>query len=162
MTFGRFAIRRVAPLAAFLAAAAALASRSAFLSAAEQPASSAALNTTLAEAATVNPLPARRLEKARELAARVKIYRDSFGMPHIDGDNDESVAFGFAYAQAQDYFWQVEDNYILCLGRYSEIYGPKGLNSDLLNRAFEIVPRSKASYARLEPCLLYTSPSPRD
>jgi len=152
LTFGCFALRRIAPLAAFLAGAAALASGAALLSAAEQP-TSATLGTALAEVATVSPLPSPRIEKARELAARVRIYRDSFGMPHIDGDNDESVAFGFAYAQAEDYFWQVEDNYILCLGRYSEVYGPKGLNSDLLNRAFEIVPRSKASYARLEPKL---------
>ena len=71
------------------------------------------------------------------------IYRDSFGTPHINGADDAATVFGFAYAQAEDFFWQIEDTYILALGRYAEILGPKGLNSDLLNRAFEIVPRTR-------------------
>ena len=62
-------------------------------------------------------------------------------MPHVVGKTDASTFFGYAYAQAEDYFWQVEDAYILALGRYSEVHGPRGYNSDLLNRAFEIVPR---------------------
>jgi penicillin amidase len=85
------------------------------------------------------------------LAKGVTIYRDAFGTPHVDGVNDAAVVFGFAYAQAEDFFWQIEDTYILSLGRYAEILGPKGLNSDLLNRAFEIVPRSQADYEQLEP-----------
>jgi len=87
------------------------------------------------------------------LAQQVKIYRDEWGRAHIDGANDEAVSFGYAYVQAEDYFWQVEDVYILALGRYAEAHGPRGLNSDLLNRAFEIVPRSKAEFGRLEPKL---------
>jgi acyl-homoserine-lactone acylase len=86
-----------------------------------------------------------------EYARQVTIYRDEWGVPHIDGPTDNSVIFGFAYAQAEDYFWQVEDTYILGIGRYSEVHGASGLNSDLLNRAFEIVPRSQAEYAALEP-----------
>ncbi len=88
---------------------------------------------------------------AAELAQSVTIYRDAYGVPHVDGPTDESVVFGFAYAQAQDYFWQIEDTYILALGRYSEIYGQKGLSSDLLNRAFEVVPTSKADFPKLDP-----------
>ncbi len=85
-----------------------------------------------------------------ELAARVTIHRDAYGVPHIFGRDDESTVFGFGYAQAEDFFWQVEDVYILALGRYSEVHGPKGLNSDLLNRAFEIVPRSRRDYEALD------------
>ncbi len=85
------------------------------------------------------------------LAKNVTIYRDTFGTPHIDGRDDAATVFGFAYAQAEDFFWQIEDSYILSLGRYSEILGPKGLNSDLLNRAFEIVARSQQDYDALEP-----------
>ncbi len=88
-----------------------------------------------------------------ELAKQVKIYRDEWGRPHIDGRDDAAVAFGFAYAQAEDYFWQVEDVYILALGRYAEAHGPRGVNSDLLNRAFEITRRSEADFGRLEPKL---------
>jgi penicillin amidase len=94
--------------------------------------------------------PAEAVEASR-LAQGVTIYRDAWGVPHIHGQTDEHVAFGFAYAQAEDYFWQVEDTYILALGRYSEVHGAKGLNSDMLNRAFEVVPKSRAAYRELEP-----------
>ncbi len=62
----------------------------------------------------------------KKLAQSVTIYRDDYGVPHIDGPTDESVVFGFAYAQAEDYFWQVEDTYILCLGRYGEVLRRQG------------------------------------
>jgi acyl-homoserine-lactone acylase len=84
-------------------------------------------------------------------ALNVTIRRDAYGVPHIEGKDDESVTFGFAYAQAEDYFWQVEDSYILALGRCAEVHGSRGLNSDLLNRAFEIVPRSQADFAKMSP-----------
>lgn len=87
----------------------------------------------------------------RELAANVVIRRDRWGTPHISGPTDAAVVFGFAYAQAEDFFWQIEDSYILGLGRYSEVHGPAGLNSDLLNRAFEVVPQARADFAQLEP-----------
>jgi penicillin amidase len=88
---------------------------------------------------------------ARGLAGGVTIYRDAYGVPHIHGQSDRHVMFGYAYAQAEDFFWQVEDTYILSLGRYSEVHGNLGLNSDLLNRAFEVVPKSRAAYRELEP-----------
>lgn len=96
-------------------------------------------------AAAVDPLPA-----ADELRQRVTIHRDSYGLAHIVGEDDESTVFGFGYVQAEDFFWQVEDVYILALGRYSEAHGPQGINSDLLNRAFEIVPRSQRDFAALD------------
>lgn len=95
-------------------------------------------------------LPSTRQELAEELATEVTIHRDRYGVPHVFGESDRSVVFGFAYAQAEDFFWQVEDSYILALGRYSEVHGPQGLNSDLLNRAFEIVPRSRSDFGKLD------------
>lgn len=105
------------------------------------------------QAATASSEAASPQLDPRALAASVIIRRDSWGTPHISGPTDEAVVFGFAYAQAEDFFWQIEDSYILGLGRYSEVHGPAGLNSDLLNRAFEIVPRSQADFGRLEPPL---------
>jgi acyl-homoserine lactone acylase PvdQ len=90
------------------------------------------------------------LPTAEQLANRVTVYRDDFGLAHIVGEDDESTIFGFGYVQAEDFFWQVEDVYILALGRYSEVHGPQGLNSDLLNRAFEIVPRSRRDFPALD------------
>jgi len=87
---------------------------------------------------------------AKQLASRVTIHRDRYGVPHVFGKDDESVLFGYGFAQAEDYFWQVEDVYIMALGRYAEVHGPRGLNSDLLNRGFEIVSRSRRDFAALD------------
>ncbi|MBX3411254.1 MAG: penicillin acylase family protein [Pirellulales bacterium] len=88
---------------------------------------------------------------AEALAKSVTIYRDAWGVPHIDGPTDEAVCFGFAYCQAQDYFWQLEDSYILGLGRYAEVYGSSGLKGDILNRAFEVPQRAQADYETFDP-----------
>jgi len=86
----------------------------------------------------------------QKLASTVTIYRDIYGVPHVFGRTDESTVFGFAYAQAEDNFWRVEENFILALGRASELYGEKSLNEDRLNRALEIPRLAREEYARLD------------
>jgi acyl-homoserine-lactone acylase len=105
---------------------------------------------TLVDPTTPALSPKERDEAAR-LARGATIYRDGFGVPHIHGQSDEHLLFAYAYAQAEDNFWQIEDTYILGLGRYCEVHGHFGLNSDLLNRAFEIVPQSQLAFERLDP-----------
>ncbi len=83
------------------------------------------------------------------LARQVTIYRDAWGTAHIRGRNLPAVVFGYAYVQAEDHFPQLEDLYLLALGRYAEVHGPRGLNSDLLNRAFQVVPRARKEYRLL-------------
>ena len=90
---------------------------------------------------------------AAKLAADVTIHRDEWGVPHIEGPTDASVAFGFAYAQAEDYFWQIEDTYAASLGRYAELYGEQGIDSDLLCRSFEIPRQAAADFPQVEPQL---------
>jgi penicillin amidase len=84
------------------------------------------------------------------LARTVTIYRDTYGVPHVFGRTDASTVFGFAYAQAEDNFWRVEENFILALGRASELYGEKTLDEDRLNRALEIPRLARAEYSRLD------------
>src|ERR1039457_5501174 len=81
-----------------------------------------------------------------QLAKSVTIYRDTYGVPHIYGPTDASCVFGYAYAQAEDNFWQIEDSYIRSLGRASEVYGEKTVADDRLVRALEIPRLSKAEY----------------
>ncbi len=85
------------------------------------------------------------------LADSVTIYRDAYGSPHIDGPTDASVVFGFAYCQAEDYFWQLEDSYVMGMGRYAELYGEDGLKVDLINRAFQVPQRSQEDVEKLDP-----------
>ncbi|HKW97586.1 MAG TPA: acylase [Bryobacteraceae bacterium] len=89
--------------------------------------------------------------EAAQLARSVTIYRDSYGVPHIYGPTDASCVFGFAYAQAEDNFWQIEDSYLRSLGRASEIYGEKTLNDDLLVRSLEIPKLSQREYEHATP-----------
>ncbi|MEO8425976.1 MAG: penicillin acylase family protein, partial [Verrucomicrobiota bacterium] len=84
----------------------------------------------------------------KKIARSVTIYRDTFGVPHIFGPTDASCVFGYAYAQAEDNFWQVEDNYLRALGRASEVYGERTLANDLLNHALEIPKLARAEYER--------------
>jgi acyl-homoserine-lactone acylase len=89
--------------------------------------------------------------QTNSLARSVTIYRDNYGVPHVFGRTDASTVFGFAYAQAEDNFWRVEENFILALGRASEVYGEKMLDEDRLNHALEIPRLARAEYARLDP-----------
>jgi penicillin amidase len=85
-----------------------------------------------------------------KLARTVTIYRDTYGVPHVFGRTDASTVFGFAYAQAEDNFWRVEENFIFSLGRASELYGERTLDEDRLNRALEIPRLAREEYARLD------------
>ena len=87
---------------------------------------------------------------ANPLARDVTIYRDIYGVPHVFGRTDASTVFGFAYAQAEDNFWRVEENFISALGRSSELYGEKSLDEDRLNHALEIPRLAREEYARLD------------
>ena len=92
------------------------------------------------------------------LAQQVMIHRDEWGVPHIHGETNEAMIYGMGYAQAEDYFWQVEDNCIRAVGRYAEIVGESGLSNDVLNRSFQVVQRSKEDFENLpEPMQLKMS-----
>src|SRR5690348_3390836 len=51
---------------------------------------------------TAAPLSESETAEAVRLAQGVTIYRDSYGVPHIHGKTDAHVAFGYAFAQAED------------------------------------------------------------
>lgn len=84
-------------------------------------------------------------------ARSVTISRDHFGVPHVEGPTDASVVFGFGYAQAEDGFAHLEDNYIRALGRGAEVHGETAVADDRLARALEIPRLSREEYARAAP-----------
>ena len=88
--------------------------------------------------------------KRPALADQVTIYRDEWGVPHVWGKTNVAMVFGQGYAQAEDYFWQIEDNCIRALGRYAEIAGESALRGDVLSRSFEVERRSREDLARLD------------
>lgn len=85
------------------------------------------------------------------LARNVTIVRDEWGVPTIYGPTDAAVAFGLAYAQAEDNYWQIEEDYIHLLGRASHFYGDGYLAADLVKAAFEVERLSREEYEREPP-----------
>ncbi|MBI3210798.1 MAG: penicillin acylase family protein [Candidatus Solibacter usitatus] len=75
------------------------------------------------------------------------VRRDQYGVPHIYGKTDAGVVFALAYSQAEDNFWQLEEDYIRALGRASELYGASGLYGDLAFRLWRVEERAKKLYA---------------
>jgi acyl-homoserine-lactone acylase len=94
-------------------------------------------------------LPAR--DAADRLAEAVTITRDEWGVPHIEGESDAAAVFGLAYAQAEDNYWQIEEDYIHALGRAAHWYGERYLAADMLKAAFEVERLSREEYEREPP-----------
>ena len=79
-------------------------------------------------------------------AANVTIIRDDLGVPHIYGKTDADAVFGMLYAQSEDDFNRVEQNYIWATGRLAEVEGEEALYSDLRARLYMTVDEAKAAY----------------
>lgn len=108
---------------------------------------------TLAAAWLGTPSPARAQAVVPTTAAEadtieVTIHRDEWGVPHIYGPTDASVVFGGAFAQAEDNWPQVEDNFLRAMGRGAEVEGEGALLDDYLVRGLEIRRRSIEEYER--------------
>ncbi len=81
-----------------------------------------------------------------EKAERVTIIRDGFGVPHIYGKTDADAVFGLLYAQCEDDFNRVEQNYIWATGRLAEVEGEEAIYSDLRAKLFMTEVEAKANY----------------
>lgn len=88
-----------------------------------------------------------------EQAARVTIIRDDFGVPHIYGKTDADAVFGMLYAQCEDDFNRVEQNYIWAIGRLAEVEGEEALYSDLRARLFMTREQAIEAYEKSPPWL---------
>jgi len=84
----------------------------------------------------------------RQQAQRVTIVRDTWGVPHITGKTDADAVFGLLYAQCEDDFARVEDNYLTALGRQAEVRGEAALYEDLRQRLFLDSARAVRIYGR--------------
>ncbi len=76
------------------------------------------------------------LARWQKQAKNIEIIRDDFGVPHIYGKTDADAVFGLLYAQCEDDFNRVEQNYIWAIGRLAEIQGESAVYSDLRARLY--------------------------
>ena len=93
------------------------------------------------------PEQSAELRAWQDRARRVEIIRDDFGVPHIYAKTDADAVFGMLYAQAEDDFPRIEQNYIWAIGRLAEIEGEAALASDIRARLFMTLDEAKAAYA---------------
>lgn len=97
-----------------------------------------------------SPAPGNSIDpEIARLQARaegVTIMRDDFGVPHIYGKTDADAVFGMLYAQAEDDFPRIEQNYIWATGRLAEVEGEEAIYSDLRARLYMTIDEAKAAY----------------
>lgn len=92
--------------------------------------------------------PQTEVEEWEAQAANITIIRDDFGVPHIYGKTDADAVFGLLYAQCEDDFSRVEQNYIWATGRLAEVEGEQALYSDLRAKLFMTEEEAKANYEK--------------
>ena len=68
---------------------------------------------------------------------RIEIIRDNYGVPHIYAPSDAEVAYGFAWAQAEDHFKLIQEGYLAGNGLLGKIIGLKGAGADFLTQLIQ-------------------------
>ncbi|MES2054362.1 MAG: penicillin acylase family protein [Pseudomonadota bacterium] len=86
-------------------------------------------------------------------AARVTITRDDWGIAHVHGRSDADAVFGAIYAQAEDDFARIEQNYLTALGRTAEAKGEAAIWQDLRQRLY-VAPADLQAKYRASPAWL--------
>ena len=97
--------------------------------------------------------PLTEIQRWEAQARDVTIIRDDFGVPHIYGKTDADAVFGLLYAQCEDDFNRVEQNYIWATGRLAEVEGEGALYSDLRANLFMTEQEAMAVYEKSPPWL---------
>lgn len=97
--------------------------------------------------------PLTEIQRWEARAREVTIIRDDFGVPHIYGKTDADAVFGLLYAQCEDDFNRVEQNYIWATGRLAEVEGEGALFSDLRANLFMTQEEAMAAYENSPPWL---------
>jgi len=114
--------------------------------------SSRAARLLLTAALCASALPAVLvpLDADKPLADRVVIRRDTFGVPHIVGETEAAVAFGFGYAQAEDHAAEMARRFLAARGDAAKHLGPSYLDNDLAMRRWDNIGESRRAMASLD------------
>ncbi|BBB13271.1 acylase [Sphingopyxis sp. FD7] len=79
----------------------------------------------------------------------VRIARDSFGVPHIFGKTDADVAYGVAYAHAEDDFSTLQEVLAMTRGRAGAMLGQEGAKVDYAAALLGVRATAKRDWPRL-------------
>lgn len=89
--------------------------------------------------------------KVKGINENVNIYRDDFGVSHIEAANEHDLYFALGYTHSQDRLWQMDLYRRIAEGKVSEIFGKDALEFDKLFRTIGINKISYQFYNNLSP-----------
>ena len=72
--------------------------------------------------------------EVNKIGQEVKIYRDEYGVPHINAQSEYDAFFAVGFTHAQDRLWQMELTRRIGMGRLSEVLGESTLKFDKMFR----------------------------
>lgn len=81
--------------------------------------------------------------------ADVRIARDKFGVPHIFGKTDADVAYGVAYAHAEDDFSTLQEVLAMTRGRAGAMLGEDGAKIDYAEALLDVRATARRDWPRL-------------
>lgn len=100
----------------------------------------------LAGLAVWEPIGAYRATPPPARSYDVRIVRDDYGVPHIFGATDPDVAYGLAYAHAEDDFATIEEVFAMTRARLGAITGTKGVPTDFVAHLLDVRETVDARY----------------
>jgi penicillin amidase len=83
------------------------------------------------------------------LDAQIVIYRDRWGIPHVEAQTLHDAFFGQGFATAQDRLWHMDLDRRRARGRSAELLGEAAIAQDVTMRRFRIGPSVESDVAAL-------------
>ncbi len=81
----------------------------------------------------------------------VRILRDVWGVPHVFGVTDADVAYGLAFAHAEDDFLTIQQSMLAARGGLAAVYGPDLAPADYMVHLLRIWDTVEAMYETMMP-----------
>lgn len=120
-----------------------------FLFAPSHDAMAAAIGSTTRE------VPAARASAAsadwERVAGRVRIRRDTYGIPHILGEDRRAAYFGFGYAQAEDHMEHIARALLRARGEAARYFGRDEIENDFSMRRLDNLAEAGKDLQRVTP-----------
>ncbi|RXK57769.1 acylase [Lacibacter luteus] len=85
---------------------------------------------------------------------KIEIVRDSFGVPHIFAKTDAEVAYGLAWAHAEDDFNSIQDVVLPAKGLMGKVQGKAGAAADYAFALFRCMEITEEKWHTLSPAFL--------
>jgi penicillin amidase/acyl-homoserine-lactone acylase len=88
---------------------------------------------------------------ARAANYNVKIYRDTYGVPHVFGHTDADAAYGLGYAHSEDDFLTIQQVLMAARGKLATVYGADSAPADYLVNFLRVWDTVDTEYNKLSP-----------